>query len=132
MYRITVEQERDGVWEQIEEASIETPGYMLAALKAGVKNGARYQVQSLSRGDIIDLLLNNKTFLQCIAVSLPVLPLALKQLEETDGEEAQEIDAEALLKNVAGAKAAGKQEGQGLLGRLLRKRKRGSSQRLGI
>lgn len=125
MYRITVEQERGGVWEQIEEACIVTQGYMLAAMKMGVKDRAYYQIQNLNRGDIINLLLNDKKILQCIVASLPVLPIALKRLNGTDGADEQAIDAEALLKNVAGAKAAGKQECQGLLGRLLRKRKQG-------
>ena len=99
MYRITVEEEKNGVYTKVEDACLETAGYTLMA-ERGDGNGVNYQIQNLSRADIMNLLLNNATIVEVIALALPVLPMAIKKAREEHSELPPEIDAEELLKSL--------------------------------
>lgn len=119
MYRITVEEEKNGVYERMEDACLETTGYTLMAERGG-ENGVNYQIQNLSRADIMNLLLNNATIVEVIALALPVLPMAIKKAREERGELHPEIDAEELFKNPSPKNSGGGGKRKGLFARLRR------------
>lgn len=103
MYRITVEEEKNGVYERMEDACLETTGYVMMA-ERNKKRGANYQIMNLSSMDLMNMLLNNATLVEVITLALPVLPLAIKKAAEETGESAEtlppEIDAEELLNSL--------------------------------
>lgn len=118
MYRITVEEEKNGVYERMEDACLETTGYVMMA-ERNKKRGANYQIMNLSSMDLMNMLLNNATLVEVIALALPVLPMAIKAAGEGNGELPPEIDAEELFKNPF-PKNSGGGKRKGLFARLRR------------
>lgn len=118
MYRITVEEEKNGVYTKMEDACLEATGYALMAERGG-GNKVSYHIQNLSRGDIMNLLLNSPELMEIITMALPVLPMAIKAAMEGNGELPPEIDAEELFKNPF-PKNSGGGKRKGLFARLRR------------
>ena len=99
MYRITVEKEENGVYTKVEDACLETTGYSLLAKSADGEGDFCSHVINLSRGDLLNMLLNTSTFVEVITMALPVLPMAIKDMQNKKEHLPPEIDAEELFNN---------------------------------
>ena len=107
-FRIKAWVQRDGGdWEALPVIE-ETPGFLLLC-KCPDGKGMQCGVQNLSMQEIAVLLAHSPICTQAILSALPVFLLAEKLQKEGAG---QEIDAEALLTNLAKNSGGGTGEGQ--------------------
>lgn len=97
MYRITVEEEKNGVFQAMEGGTIVTPGYLLAAQNAE-KTGATHHIMNVSTAELALMLLHDKNVVRAIMPVQHLLPIAL-HLPEKHGAMPPVLDAEAMLQN---------------------------------
>lgn len=94
MYRIIVQEKKDGEWTERKDLAIETDGFVTLAKKEG---GVIANLQGVTDADISLMLIHVPSLHPAIIASTPFLALAEKLLNEQG-----EIDEEQLLTQIPG------------------------------
>lgn len=94
MYRIIVQEKKDGEWTERKDLAIETDGFVTLAKKEG---SVIANLQGVTDSDISLMLIHVPSLHPAILSSIPFLALARKMIDAS-----KEIDAEQLLTQIPG------------------------------